>query len=57
MLTPALRQQLQLMWSGFLAKVDSSCHIYATVYICGALAEVEGEEEDLADSWDVITTL
>ena len=29
----------------------------ADIYAVTALAEVEGEEEDLADSWDVITTL
>lgn len=29
----------------------------ADIYAVTALAEVEGEEEDLADSWDIITTL
>ena len=29
----------------------------ADIYAVTALAEVEGEEEDLVDSWDVITTL
>ena len=28
----------------------------ADIYAVIALAEVEGEEEDLVDSWDVITT-
>ena len=29
----------------------------ADIYAVTALAEAEGEEEDLADSWDVIKTL